>query len=230
MRAWRDGVAKVPGFLDDYGFLANGLFDLYESGFARVDLDRGLLLVDRILEDFWDDGLFFTPGNGDMPLVHRPLAPFDGACPSGLSASVMALLRAHGLSGRALYLERARALLARFEAAAGRNFFGFAHLLAAREFDLQGPTTVAFAGTEAALGAMQATVHRAYLPARVLARLGDVHGLPGLEATPRAAQDATGQALDEPAAAYVCRANTCLPPVHSRAELRATLRLDAPGV
>jgi uncharacterized protein YyaL (SSP411 family) len=230
MRAWRDGVAKVPGFLDDYGFLANGLFDLYESGFVRGDLDRGLALVDRILDDFWQDGLFFTPGSDPLPLVHRPLAPFDGACPSGLSASVMALLRAHALSGRERYLERARAVLARFEAACGRNFFGFAHLLAAREFDLQGPTTVAFAGGGTAVRELQATVHRAYLPGRVLTMVRDAHGLPGWDSLAQGVQDGAAAGVDAPAVAYVCRANTCLPPVHSRAELRATLRLDAPGV
>jgi hypothetical protein len=49
--AWKDGAAKVPGFLDDYAFLTNALIDLYESGF-----DRCYLLG---LRAFW--GMWFSP-------------------------------------------------------------------------------------------------------------------------------------------------------------------------
>jgi hypothetical protein len=201
--------------------MANGLFDLYESGFARADLERGLVLVDRILEDFWDDGLYFTPSTAALPLIHRPLAPFDGACASGLSASVMALLRAHALSGRVHYGERARAVLARFEAASARNFFGFAHLLAAREFEMQGPTTIAFGG-EAALPELLLTAHRSYLPGRVLALVRDVPAWPGIGSLPPGA--VLGQA-DEAGLAHVCRAGTCLPAVRSVGGLRKALGL-----
>jgi uncharacterized protein YyaL (SSP411 family) len=58
----------------------------------------------------------------------------------------------------------------------------------------------------------------------------DAHGLPGWDSLAQGVQDGAAAGVDAPAVAYVCRANTCLPPVHSRAELRATLRLDAPGV
>ena len=47
-RAWKDGAAKVPGFLDDYAFLANALIDLYESGFDRPYLEHAQRLADLI--------------------------------------------------------------------------------------------------------------------------------------------------------------------------------------
>ena len=209
-RAWRDGVAKVPGFLDDYSFLANAHFDLYESDFEERDLNRALDLVDQIRDKFWDDGLFFTPRNGE-PMVHRPLAPFDSAWPSGISESVFALLRAHELSGRKHYFECVQRVLAQLEAAAARNAFGFAHLLAAQEFSRGGPITIVFAGERDAAAALIESVHRAYLPGRVLALAGHVPMGEGRGA------------INGQAAAYVCREQSCLPPATSVGALRDCL-------
>ena len=209
-RAWRDGVAKVPGFLDDYSFLANGLFDLYESDFQPADLARALALVDQILDRFWDDGLYFTQRDGP-PLVHRPFAPFDNAWPSGISESVLALLRAQALSGLARYGEHAQRMLEKLLPAAQRNPFGFAHLLAAREFNYGGPVSVLFAGGREAAAGLIAVAHRGYQPDRVLA-LAE-HVLAG------AGQGPVGGL----AAAYVCRNQTCQPPVTTPDALRALL-------
>jgi uncharacterized protein YyaL (SSP411 family) len=215
-RVWRDGAASVPGFLDDYSFLANGLIDLYESDFDPRHRQRALELVDRILEDFWDDGLYFAPGNAAASLIHRPIAPFDSAWPSGLSGSVFALLRAHALSGRERYRERAQAAAARVEAAAARNPFGFAHLLAAREFDRDGPATVVIHGGRDAAAPLIETVHRMYLPGRVL-MLAE-HGL---------APDGGGAGPGGPAA-VVCRGRVCLPAASSVEALRRDLSLRSP--
>lgn len=205
-RAWRDGSARVPGFLDDYAVLANALLDLYESCFQARYLARAIELADRMLSDFWDDGFYFTPA-GDDALVHRPRAPFDHAWPSGNSSALFALLRLHELTGTALYRERAEHVIRTLEGAAARNAFGFSHLLAAMEFSQQGPSTVVFAGSLPAVQSLVEPVHRAYLPARVLA-LAE-HVAVGAGRTP----------VDGQPAAYVCRDQTCQPPVTAPAEL-----------
>jgi len=210
-RVWRDGVAKVPGFLDDYSFLANALIDLYESAFEKRDLDRAVDLLDRILEDFWDGDLFFTGRNGDS-LVHRPLAPFDSAWPSGLSQTVLALLRAHELSGRKRYLECAHHTLARYHSASAANAFGFAHLLAAQEFDRVGAVAVVLTGTHENAAPLIEAVHRQYVPSRVLAM--SAHSPLGERCEP----------VDSMPTAYVCRDRSCLPPVTSAAKLLECLR------
>ncbi len=212
-RAWRDGRAAVPGFLDDYAFVANGLFDLYESSFERRDLDRALQLVDLILERFWDDGLYFTARDSD-PLIHRPLAPFDSAWPSGISEAVLALWRAHAITGAPRHADSARRVQQNLVAAARRNAFGFAHLLAAGEFADRGPTVVLFAGGPEAAAPLIEAVHRRYLPNRVLALAEHVPAGAGIDS------GGTG-------AAHVCREQTCLPPVNSPAQLCAALQLPA---
>jgi uncharacterized protein YyaL (SSP411 family) len=215
MRAWREGALKGPAFLDDVAYLAHAHFDLYESALEARDLERALALVDRLLGDFWDDGLYFAARGVALP--HRPLAPHDGACPSGLSSATLALLRAHAFTAQARYAERARDLLARFEGACARNFFGFAHLLAAREFDRRGAVTIALAGGAAAVGQLLAAVHRGYQPARALGAASRLQAAAGL---PAGAQGEAG-------AAFVCRGGVCLPPVRSADDLRLLL---APAV
>lgn len=205
-RAWREGTAKVPGFLEDYAFLANALIDLYECDFDKRYVERATQLVEVILDKFWEDGLYFTPSDGER-LVHRPRAPHDSAWPSGTSACVLAFLRLFELTGRELYRERAEQVLAMYRAAAAQNPFGFAHLLAAQDWMQRGPISIVVAGERSAASALVANLQRRYLPARVLAFAEDVPIGGGRHAL-------AGQT-----SAYVCRNRTCEPPVTSAEEL-----------
>lgn len=201
-RCWKDGTAKVPGFLEDYAFLANALIDLYESCFDKRYLDRAAELVALIIDKFWDDGLYFTPNDGE-PLVHRPRAPYDGAWPSGISASVFAFLRLHEFTGEDRYRDLAEHEFQRYRAAATAAPAGFVHLLAAADFAQRGAFGIILAGDKAAAAALVESVHRTYLPARVLAFAEDVP---------------VGQGrlpVDGQPAAYVCRHRTCTAPVTS---------------
>jgi len=206
-RAWRDGSARVSGFLDDYAMLANALLDLYESCFDAAYLRRAGELADRILDKFWDDGLYFTPADAEA-LVHRPRAPHDHAWPSGTSSAAFALFRLYELTGRVVYRERAEHVVRQLEAAAAGNPFGFSHLLAAVEFSRQGPFTIIFAGESPAVQPLVAAVHRVYVPARALALAGHVPA--GSARTPVSGQPA----------AYVCRHQTCQAPVTTPAALQ----------
>jgi uncharacterized protein YyaL (SSP411 family) len=210
-RVWRDGSARVNGFLDDYAMLANALLDLYESCFDPVYLARADELAVLVLEKFWDDGLYFTPSDGEA-LVHRPRAPYDHAWPSGTSSATFALFRLYELTGKALYRERAQYVAHQLEGAAASNPFGFSHLLAAVDFSAQGPLTVIFAGEPAAVQPLVQPVHRTYSPARTLA-LAE-HVPVGSSRTP----------VDDQAAAYVCRHQTCQLPVTTPAALLELLR------
>jgi uncharacterized protein len=202
-RAWRDGVAKVPGFLDDHAFLADALIDLYESSFVPRYLERAVQVVDIVLERFWEDGgLYFTPTGGER-LVHRPRAPYDNAWPSGLSASVFAFVRLHELTGNAIYRDRADDVFRAYGGEAAENPLAFPHLLAALDFTRRGPLEIVVAGDRAspAARALVDSVHRAYLPARVLAFAADVPAGEG--------RAPVGGAP----AAYVCQNQTCDAPV-----------------
>jgi uncharacterized protein len=216
-RAWREDVARVPGFLDDHAFLANALIDLYESSFLTGYLERAVQLVDVVLEKFWEDGgLYFTPSDGER-LVHRPRAPHDNAWPSGLSTSVFAFVRLYELTGKPIYRDRADDVFRAYGVAAANNPFAFPHLLAALDFTRCGPLAIVLAGDRGSpeARALVEVVHRGYLPARVLAFADDV--LVGEGRAP----------LGGAPAAYVCRHQTCEAPVTTVEALRELVRLVA---
>jgi uncharacterized protein len=205
-RGWKDGTAKIPGFLDDYAYLANASIDLYESCFEKLYLDWAVALVDVLLERFWDGGLYFAP-KGAEKLVHRPRVPYDNAWPSGLSTSLLAFLRLHELTLSALYADRAEQVLEMFGASAAKNPFGFAHFMAAMDFARSGARQIVFAGDKRGIGPLVQALHRSYLPARVLAMAQDVPIGKGRGA------------VDGQPAAYVCRKSTCAAPVTTPAAL-----------
>jgi uncharacterized protein YyaL (SSP411 family) len=210
LRAWKDGQAKVPGFLDDHAFFAEASLDLYESGGEKRDLDRAFALCDRMLAEFWEDGFYFTPRSGER-LVHRPRAPHDNAWPSGTSAAAFALLRLHALGGPALYRQRAEELFRMYGAAAAHNPFGFSHLLAALELARRGSVEVVLAGDRQAAAPLVECVHRIYHPSRVLCFAEDAPI--GEGRAPVAGRPA----------AYVCRERVCQAPVTGPEELARAL-------
>ena len=196
--------------------LANALLDLYESCFDARYLAGAGELADRILEKFWDDGLYFTAADAEA-LVHRPRSPFDHAWPSGTSSTAFGLFRLYELTGKLTYRERAERVVRDLQAAAARNAFGFSHLLAAMDFAQQGPMTIVFAGESPDVQPLVQAIHRAYVPARALALAQHVPA--GLGRTPVNGQPA----------AYVCRNQTCQAPVTTAEALREIVTTAAPA-
>jgi len=212
---WREEVAKIAGFLDDYAYLANALLFLYESSFVPQYLGRAIHLVDLMIEKFWDNGFYLTPEDGEQ-LVHRPRSPYDGACISGNSSAVFALLRVYELTGKEKYFEYAMYVLHQFNSAASKNPFNFAYFLAALDFMQSLPVTIVFAGERLKpnLRQLVEVTHRIYLPSSALAFADDVIIGQGKEAV-----------NGEPSA-YICRNRTCEKPITVPAELLERLLMD----
>ena len=102
MHTFKDGTASVPGFLDDYAFMARGLLELYQSTSLVSHLRWALLLVDRMVALFWDeeDGGFYQAGRHGETLVVRVKPTYDGALPSGNAVAGLVLALAARLTGR----------------------------------------------------------------------------------------------------------------------------------
>jgi uncharacterized protein YyaL (SSP411 family) len=123
LRRFRGGDAAIPGFLDDYAFLVQGLLDLYDADFDVRYLDLAVRLTGTQLARFEDRerGGFYSTAAGETGLVLRMKDEYDGAEPSGNSVSAMNLLRLAEITDRGSYRE-----------AAARTFRAFAsHMRAA---------------------------------------------------------------------------------------------------
>ena len=106
---YREGETAIPGYLDDYAFLAWGFVELYQATWEPDFLEKALLLMQRAEEHFWDatnGGFFFTGDFGENVLV-RQKESSDGAVPSGNAVMTYNLLRLSRLTGNSHWEELA---------------------------------------------------------------------------------------------------------------------------
>ncbi len=109
LRSWKDGTARIPGFLEDYAGLGNALLTLHGATLEPRWLREAREVLDLMLELFWDphQGAFFdTPRDGE-DLIFRPRDIPDKATPSGHSLAVELLVRGAGAFGEQALLDQA---------------------------------------------------------------------------------------------------------------------------
>ena len=223
LRSYREGQAKLPGFLEDYSFVADGLLSLYEATFDRRWLDSAVELADEMLSLFWDEtnACFYDTGSGHEELVVRPRDVFDNAQPCGGSVASDVLLRLSVVTGNEDYATKALAPLRSLAELMGRAPAGTGRWLAALDFYLSAPKEVAVIGPadDPATSALLREVNRRYLANRVLVGAvgedaANASGLPLL--------DGRGMVDGRPTA-YVCENYACQLPVTDAESLAAQL-------
>ncbi|HEY1011336.1 MAG TPA: thioredoxin domain-containing protein, partial [Herpetosiphonaceae bacterium] len=172
-RSYKDGAARLNGYLEDDAMVADGLLALYEATFDAAWLRAAAGLADGLLERFWDaeHATFFDTAADHEQLVTRPRDVYDNAMPSGTSVAADVLLRLALLLDRPLYHERAQAVLENLSGAMVQIPGAFGRLLAALDFALAEPREIAVMGDPAAgdARALLAVANRRYLPNALLA-------------------------------------------------------------
>jgi len=216
MRSYKDGIAKIPGFLEDHAALGLAAIALYNLTFDRAWLDRAKMLGDEILARFWDDetqAFFDTAADGEQ-LVTRPRDVTDNAMPCGTSLTIELLLILGDLFAVATYTDRATHMLETIAEPMARYPTAFGHALGAADMAVRGAIEVAIAGdpADARFKTLARVVADTYLPSLVLAG-GDGDDDVALLAN---------RAREQPTA-FVCRAYRCDAPTHNPNELIAQL-------
>ena len=114
LHVWRDGVARVPAFLDDYAHLIRALLALHET----TGEERWLGEAERLAAEA--DGRLGLPGGGystagaDPELLLRAATATDGAIPSGNGVLALSLLELARRTGETAYRRRAARALGAF--------------------------------------------------------------------------------------------------------------------
>lgn len=221
LRLVKGEVVKGPGFLDDHAYLANALLDLYEVTGKPAYVARARLLVDGMIEAFWDEaeGFYFTPNDGEA-LITRSKDPFDSAVPSGVSMACRALSRLGALVD-AKYAALAERELVRLAPQATSNPMGFGQALCEMDRLVRGSVDVVLVGPpdDARTQALARAVFATWLPNRTVAWL-DERDPASREAC---ALLAAGKPAKDVPVAYVCRGRTCSLPVRTPEELAPLL-------
>jgi uncharacterized protein YyaL (SSP411 family) len=214
---WKDGRARIPGFLDDYAFLADALLELLQARWRAEDLEFATALAEALLAHFADPagGFWFTAHDAER-LVHRGKTYADEALPSGNGVAARALGRLGTLLGDARYLAAAERTVRAAWDGLQRHPHAHPSLLDALEEILAPIETVVIRGDAAEAARWARELSALYAPRRiVLAIPEDAADLPAALADKRS---------ESGAIAYVCEGTTCGPPVRSLPKLVRRLR------
>lgn len=232
LSVYKDGQAKLNGYLDDYAFLSAALLDAFEATFTPAYFDLAQQLTDTMLEEFWDAeqwGFFFT-GTSHETLIERTKSVYDQAIPSGTSVATRTLLRLYHYTGKADYLQRAEQVLYLVRQHMEQQPFGVGSMLATLDFYVRKPQEIVLIGTPDAedTQAMLRALHQQYIPNKVLFQIDPQHVAVALEALPLLRDVLAGKAqVDGKATVYVCHNFTCSLPVTDPETLTALLARPA---
>jgi uncharacterized protein YyaL (SSP411 family) len=213
LRTWKDGQAKLNGYLEDHAYLVEALLSLYEATFEPRWFSAARELADFTIAHFADEanGGFFETADYHERLVARRKDLDDHPIPSGNASAAYGLLRLSALTGERGYEQQAVGVFRLFSKYAFRQPQAFPHLLQAMDFHFAAVKEVALAGDDVA--PLSRVVRARFRPHIVLAG-GEPDGVPLLEGrTP----------VDGRAAAYVCEHFACQRPVTEPDELERLL-------
>ena len=212
---YKDGRARLAGYLDDYAFLAHGLLELLQCRWRSSDLTFACELVDVLLAHFADErgGFFFTADDHEQ-LIHKPKPFTDEAVPAGNGVAAVTLVQLGHLLGEQRYLDAAEATVRAGLHAIDRYPEGHATLLRALDELVTPPELIVVRGATAALADWQTSLDRGYHPHRLAFAIPNDAALPGLlaERAPRTTP-----------VAYVCAGMTCRAPLTSLTDLQSAL-------
>jgi len=219
-RSWKDGEAKVNGYLADHTHLIDGLLELYQTTFEPRWYLAANELAEAMIEHFSaPDGGFFDTSDDHETLIIRPRELQDNAVPSGNGMATFVLSRLAGLAVEPAYGALAWDNLVGVQSFLGQYPLGFGHWLIALDYVLSHPREIAIVGEPEAVetSALLDVSRNGYRPHQVVAV-----GTAG--STSPVVPLLQGRVpVDGRATAYVCVDFACRPPVTDMEHLRALL-------
>ena len=231
LRTYRNGEAKLLGYLEDYSCVADGLIALYESTLDLRWLENAVAMADSMIELFWDEatGGFYDTGSDHEALVIRPRDVFDNAQPCGGSVASDILLKLAVFTGNDDYAAKAAVPLRSLHEHMARSPGGTGHWLSALDFYISAVKEVAVVGPSenAATSELLDTVRRQFLPNKVLMGYDpsslESTGREGLSLGGYPLLEGRGMVNGQPTA-YVCQNYVCQLPVTEPGPLLAQLK------
>jgi uncharacterized protein YyaL (SSP411 family) len=214
LRTYREGVAKIDAYLEDYTNVANGLLELHWATGDLRWLDESRRLAGLAVDLFSDPergGFYVDPAGGDG-LVARRKEFDDHPTPSGNSMAAHVLLRLARIYGDAELEKQAVSVFRLAHAYLERAPAAVGHLLCALDLHFSPPREIAVVGKS---GDLRRAALAGFQPTTVFAFAE--------EPTDRIPLLAGKELVDGKPAAYVCENFACQAPVTEADALRAAL-------
>ena len=144
LRTYKDGKAKLQGYLEDYSYFGVSLLDVFEINPELKYLERAQEIANYLVEHFWDSetNSFYMTADDHEKLIIRPKSNYDLSLPSGNSVAANLLLKLFHLTQEKKFLEISTKIMENQAQMAAENPFGFGHLLNTVFMYLQKPREI----------------------------------------------------------------------------------------
>ncbi len=221
---------EITGFLEDYAATAIVCLDAYEATSDLAYYRFAEKITTQMIQRFYDSkggGFFDTePGKSSLGVLGAPRKAFqDSPTPAGNPMAAIALIRMHGYTGEAQYLDKARNTLELLAGAAGQfGIFAATYGIAAVMFANPHEQIVIVGEDETATALYRQAANAAKLGTAVLkltfSQVAAANLPPVLSETiPNLPAIKQGKSC-----AVVCSGGSCLPPAFNLEEFDHMMR------
>jgi len=219
LRTYKNGSAKIDGYLEDYSYFVNALLDVFEIEPEKRYLDLALKLGDHLVDHFWDSATssFFMTSDNHEKLIIRPKSNYDLSLPSGNSVSAFVMLRLFHLSQKQNFLEISTKIMESQAQMAAENPFGFGYLLNTIFNYMQKPLEITIVNTENS--ELCHSIVTDYLPNSFIVTIQNSTQLDDLSDFPFF----TGKTFEDKTTVFVCKDFSCSLPLHTLDEINSHL-------
>jgi uncharacterized protein len=210
---------NIPAFLDDYAFLIQALLELQEATGNTEYLKLAQTLTELVLQYFGspDSPLFFYTREGQQDIILRKKETYDGSQPSSNAVMCENLLKMGLYFNRPEWTAQAEKMLESLGDAIARYPSSFAAWASVLQKKIMGYCELSVMGMGSA--AAMPEIHRIYMPAKIIMQ-SDVEN----NDWPLFAGKLVENQLD----IYICKNNTCLPPVKLPEQIVQKLAIFTP--
>ena len=220
LRTYKNGTAKIPGYLEDYAFFINALLDVFEINPEFKYIDLAQTLGNYLIDHFWDqnDNSFYMTADTHEKLIIRPKSNYDLSMPSGNSVAAIALLRLYHLTQEKKFLDISKKIMESQATLAAENPFGFGQLLNAIYMYIQKPLEITV------LNSKNSEIYKSltsrFLPESILVTIINKNQIENLSKFPFF----KGKEFhEEKTTVFVCKDFTCSLPLESISEIEKHL-------
>ncbi|HJJ23297.1 MAG TPA: thioredoxin domain-containing protein [Nitrosopumilus sp.] len=219
LRTYKNGTAKIDGYLEDYSYFANALLDVFEIEPEAKYLELVLKLGHHLVEHFWDskNNSFFMTSDNHEKLIIRPKSNYDLSLPSGNSVSASVMLRLYHMSHEQNFLEISTKIMESQAQMAAENPFGFGYLLNTISIYLEKPLEITVINTENS--ELCKSLLTNYLPNSFMVMIQNSTQLENLSRYPFFA----GKNFKDKTSVFVCKDFSCSLPLTTINEINSHL-------
>jgi len=219
LRTYKNGTAKIDGYLEDYSYFVNALLDVFEIEPEKKYLELALKMGHHLVDHFWDSNTnsFFMTSDNHEKLIIRPKSNYDLSLPSGNSVSAFVMLRLYHLSQKQNFLKISTKIMESQAQMAAENPFGFGYLLNTILCSIEKPLEITIINTEHS--ELCNSILTNYLPNSFIVTIQNFSQLDVLSEYPFFA----GKTFEDKSTVFVCKDFSCSLPLHTLDEINSHL-------